>query len=122
LPLSYFGQIRIVDHLRKALAAVASIVGLALMGTALTSVASAETAVFCEIDDFDPPTGVRTQPNTGALVGLLHNGDQVRIIDRARAATNGRWPAGSLWDFVEVREGTEWRPFGWVYDRTVRCQ
>jgi hypothetical protein len=33
----------------------------------------------CVINDYDPPTNVRTQPN-GVIVGNLNNGTEVRIV------------------------------------------
>ena len=89
---------------------------------AMAFVGNARPEPHCVINDYDPPTNVRTQPN-GAIVGTLHNGDEIRIVDQTRAMMPGRWPVGGLWDFVQVRgEGNGWEPFGWVYDPLVRCE
>ena len=76
----------------------------------------------CTISDDDPPTNVRTQPN-GLIIGNLHNGDAIRIVDQTRALMPGRWPVGGLWDFVFVagEGGGLNSPYGWVYDELVRC-
>jgi hypothetical protein len=78
----------------------------------------------CTVRDFDPPTNVRTQPN-GVIINKINNGDRVKIIDQQRATMNGRWPAGGLWDYVEVWEeaegGMQWIKEGWVYDELIRC-
>ena len=85
-------------------------------------VGNARPEPHCVINDYDPPTNVRTQPN-GQIVGVLHNGDEIRIVDQTRAMSPGRWPVGGLWDFVQVRgEGNGWEPYGWVYDPLVRCE
>jgi hypothetical protein len=76
----------------------------------------------CTISDDDPPTNVRTQPN-GLIIGNLHNGDAIRIVDQTRALIPGRWPVGGLWDFVFVagEGGGLNSPYGWVYDDLVQC-
>ena len=77
----------------------------------------------CQINDPDPPTNVRTQPN-GVIINKLHNGDTVRIVDQTRSTTG---TVGGLWDFVEYGEdalepGAQGaRAGGWVYDPLVRC-
>jgi hypothetical protein len=95
---------------------------LATAGPAKAFIGNARPEPHCVVNDYDPPTNVRTQPN-GVIVGTLHNGDEIRIVDQTRATTSGRWPIGGLWDFVEIRgEGNGWQPYGWVYDQLVRCE
>ena len=60
---------------------------------AMAFVGNARPEPHCVINDYDPPTNVRTQPN-GAIVGTLHNGDEIRIVDQTRAMMPGRWPVG----------------------------
>jgi hypothetical protein len=105
-------------------AAIYTTGALAIAGPAMAfeGHANPQNTPHCVIDDYDPPTNVRTQPN-GVIVGTLRNGDEIRIVDQTHANKSGRWPAGSLWDFVEVRgEGNAWQPYGWVYDQLVRCE
>jgi hypothetical protein len=95
---------------------------IVIAGPAMAWEGHARPEPHCIINDYDPPTNVRTQPN-GVIVGTLHNGDEIRIVDQTRATASGRWPVGSLWDFVEVRgEGNAWQPYGWVFDQLVRCE
>jgi hypothetical protein len=103
-------------------AAILTAVALAITSPAMAWSGHARSEPYCVINDPDPPTNVRTQPN-GGIVGTLRNGDEIRIVDQARATTSGRWPVGSLWDFVVVRgENNAWQPYGWVYDELLRCK
>jgi hypothetical protein len=106
----------------RAAILVGAALAIVIAGRAMAWEGHARPEPHCVINDHDPPTNVRTQPN-GVIVGTLHNGDEIRIVDQTRAAASGRWPVGSLWDFVEIRgEGNGWQPYGWVYDQLVRCE
>jgi len=94
------------------------IAGVALCALASSAMAFEGHAVpepQCVINDNNPPSNVRTQPN-GVIVGNLNNGTEIRIVDQTRAISNGH-----LWNFVEVRGGNGWEPYGWVFDGLVRC-
>jgi hypothetical protein len=109
-----------VKKLLFAAAAATTFVTMAV--PAMAFIGHARPEPHCVINDYDPPTNVRTQPN-GPIVGTLRNGDEIRIVDQTQATISGRWPVGGLWDFVEVRgEGNGWEPYGWVYDPLVRCE
>jgi hypothetical protein len=104
-----------------AASVLTTVATLALASSAMAFEGHAAPEPQCVVNDYDPPTNVRTQPN-GVIVGNLNNGTEIRIMDQTRAIYSGRWPVGGLWDFVEVRgEGNGWEPYGWVYDPLVRC-
>lgn len=78
---------------------------------ALAAASTARADRICVVaDPSGTPLNVRSQPD-GVILGALHNGAAVRLID---VTSDG---AGRPWAFIQPRRGKA----GWVYRRYLDC-
>jgi hypothetical protein len=98
---------------------------LAAVLASLASPAMAEPVMIdlgpemtCYINDNDPPSNIRTQPN-GVVVGHLYNGTVVVPADRMRA-NSGSY---GMWDFVQTIDKQTGKAVneGWVFEALISC-
>jgi hypothetical protein len=62
-------------------------------------------------DPTGTPLNVRSRPNGGSIVGALHNGTSVRVMDREIDER------GRTWSYVVPAQGKA----GWIYRHFISC-